>query len=58
MVPFLQVKHQREMTFVQKMKRIDWLGNTVLVCSVIAVLIALSFGGTTFSWSLCMCFYL
>ncbi|KAI2843099.1 hypothetical protein CBS11350_5378 [Aspergillus niger] len=36
---------------VQKLKRIDWLGNGLLIASVVAILIALSFGGTTYSWS-------
>ncbi|GFN17093.1 hypothetical protein AtubIFM56815_004911 [Aspergillus tubingensis] len=51
MLLFLQVKYQKNTTLVQKLKRIDWLGNGLLIASVVAILIALSFGGTTYSWS-------
>ncbi|KAL3247176.1 hypothetical protein ABHI18_012486 [Aspergillus niger] len=51
MILFLQVKSQNHTTFADKMKRIDWLGNTILVAAVVAVLIALSFGGTSYPWS-------
>ncbi|KAK1149548.1 hypothetical protein N8T08_005097 [Aspergillus melleus] len=51
MLLFLQVKYQKETTLAQKLKRIDWLGNTLLVAAVVAVLIALSFGGTIYAWS-------
>ena len=51
MLPFLQVKYNRTATLAQKLQRIDWLGNSLLVLSVVSTLIALSFGGTSFSWS-------
>ncbi|PWY96537.1 MFS general substrate transporter [Aspergillus sclerotioniger CBS 115572] len=51
MVLFLRVEYPKHTTFAEKLKRIDWLGNTVLVASVVAVLIALSFGGTSYNWS-------
>ncbi|KNG87362.1 macrolide phosphotransferase k [Aspergillus nomiae NRRL 13137] len=51
MVLFLQVESKKEATLAEKMKRIDWLGNTLLVASVLAILIALRFGGTSNAWS-------
>ncbi|KAF4629175.1 hypothetical protein G7Y89_g8972 [Cudoniella acicularis] len=51
MLVFLQVKYQKETTFKQKMARVDWLGNALLIASVVAVLIALTYGGTSHPWS-------
>lgn len=34
-------------------KRLDWGGNALLVASVIAILIALTWGGTRYSWGSC-----
>ncbi|KAL3489048.1 major facilitator superfamily domain-containing protein [Aspergillus germanicus] len=51
MLLFLQVHYQKQMTFLKKLQRIDWVGNIVLIVSVVAILIALSFGGTTQPWS-------
>lgn len=48
---FLHVKYDKQGTLAEKLKRIDWLGNLLLVASVVAVQIALSWGGTRFSWS-------
>ncbi|KAH8669583.1 major facilitator superfamily domain-containing protein [Tricladium varicosporioides] len=51
MLLFLQVEYKKETTFKHKMKRIDWVGNFLLSCSVIAILCALTYGGTTQPWS-------
>ncbi|KAL4981959.1 MFS general substrate transporter [Aspergillus falconensis] len=51
MLLFLQVHYQKQMTFLTKLQRIDWVGNILLIASVVAVLIALSFGGATQPWS-------
>jgi MFS family permease len=51
MLLFLQVHYQKQTTFLKKLQRIDWVGNTLLIASVVAILIALSFGGTTQPWS-------
>ncbi|KAH9214651.1 major facilitator superfamily domain-containing protein [Leptodontidium sp. 2 PMI_412] len=48
---FLQVQYTKESTLVQKMKRIDWLGNAILLPSLIAILIALTDAGTKAPWS-------
>ncbi|KAI0470523.1 multidrug resistance protein fnx1 [Xylariaceae sp. FL0804] len=48
---FLRVKSQKSMTFAQKFKRIDFLGNVVLVASTVAVLYALTYAGTVYPWS-------
>ncbi|KAA6407165.1 MAG: Major facilitator superfamily general substrate transporter [Lasallia pustulata] len=48
---FLQVKYNKEMTFRQKIKRIDYLGNVILIASTVAILYALTYGGTRYSWS-------
>jgi hypothetical protein len=48
---FLHVKTNTTMTFLQKIKRIDYIGNTILVSSTVSTLIALTYGGTRWSWS-------
>lgn len=39
------------MTFLQKMKRVDFGGNTLIIASTVSVLYALSYGGTRYAWS-------
>lgn len=51
MIPFLKIEYRKETSISTKLKRIDWIGNLVLVSSVVAVLIALSFAGTLYPWS-------
>lgn len=48
---FLQVQYTKHTTFLQKMKRIDWPGNAVLIPALIAILIALTDAGTKAPWS-------
>src|SRR3569833_3037657 len=48
---FLRVKHDNEMTLVQKLRRIDYIGNALIVASTIAILYALTYGGATYPWS-------
>lgn len=48
---FLQLTFSRQITFKQKLKQVDWIGNFLLICSVVAVLIALSWADTRYSWS-------
>ncbi|KAK4235118.1 major facilitator superfamily domain-containing protein [Achaetomium macrosporum] len=48
---FLQVHWNRETTFSQKMARIDFVGNAVLVAATVAVLYALAYAGILYSWS-------
>lgn len=47
---FLRVQHKREGSLWVRLKRIDWLGNAILMSSVVAVLIALTWGGTLYTW--------
>ena len=48
---FLQVNYDKETTFRQKVKRIDYVGNIILIASVVSMLLALSWGGTLYEWS-------
>ncbi|KAK8047156.1 hypothetical protein PG996_015220 [Apiospora saccharicola] len=48
---FLRVSHQRGPSALQRLRRIDYVGNLILVSSVTAVLIALSYGGAVYPWS-------
>ncbi|KAI0808885.1 major facilitator superfamily domain-containing protein [Xylaria sp. FL0064] len=47
---FLQVHYDDDAPLSQKLKRIDLLGNIVLVASVVSMLIGLAYAGTTYSW--------
>ncbi|KAI1209522.1 MFS general substrate transporter [Annulohypoxylon truncatum] len=48
---FLHVNYSDQSTFTQKIKRIDFLGNAVLVASTISVLYALAYAGANYSWA-------
>ncbi|KAI9771202.1 MAG: hypothetical protein M1839_002861 [Geoglossum umbratile] len=48
---YLRVAHRRELSFVQRVKRIDWIGNATLIVSTFSVLFALTYGGTSYPWS-------
>ncbi|KIW12726.1 hypothetical protein PV08_10004 [Exophiala spinifera] len=48
---FLQVKYDKKMTLFQKLKRIDYGGNILLIGSTVSVLYALTYGGTKYKWS-------
>ncbi|KAI9055073.1 hypothetical protein LZ554_000038 [Drepanopeziza brunnea f. sp. 'monogermtubi'] len=50
-IPFLNLKYKRVGTVWDRTKRVDWLGNFVLIGAVTAILLALAWGGTKFSWS-------
>ncbi|KAF8849212.1 MFS general substrate transporter [Acephala macrosclerotiorum] len=49
-VPFLKLKYSREGTVTDRLKRVDWIGNAVLVVAVASILFALSYGGTKYKW--------
>lgn len=51
LVPFLQVHYEKESTFSEKMKRIDWIGNLILIPSLVSILIALNDSDTKAPWS-------
>ena len=48
---FLQVTFAKRMTFIVSIKKIDWIGNGLLIASVVSVLITLSWADTRYSWS-------
>ncbi|RYP54946.1 hypothetical protein DL769_010254 [Monosporascus sp. CRB-8-3] len=47
---FLRVNYNKEMSFWQKLKRVDLIGNSILVGSTVSVLYALSYAGTRYLW--------
>lgn len=47
---FLRVTYNKEMSFWQKLKRIDIIGNCILVASTVSILYALSYAGTRYAW--------
>jgi hypothetical protein len=48
---FLKVKANDTTSFITRMKRVDWIGNTIFTLSIVSLLIALSWAGTKYSWS-------
>ncbi|KAH0548310.1 hypothetical protein GP486_007996 [Trichoglossum hirsutum] len=48
---FLRVNYRRDVTFEEKLLRIDIIGNAILVTSVISILIPLTYGGTIQPWN-------
>ncbi|KAF8860417.1 MFS general substrate transporter [Acephala macrosclerotiorum] len=51
LVVFLDVNYDKETHFMVRIKRIDWIGNTFFVISMVSILIALSWAGALYSWS-------
>ncbi|KAH6647482.1 DNA repair protein RAD50 [Truncatella angustata] len=47
---FLHVKYNKEMPFMQKLRRVDYIGNSILIISTIAILYALTYGGARNPW--------
>ncbi|RYP45621.1 hypothetical protein DL768_008058 [Monosporascus sp. mg162] len=50
-VLFLHVNYNRDHSIAARFRRIDYTGNGILLASVTAVLIALTYGGTRYPWS-------
>lgn len=48
---FLHVSYNKEMTIIQKIKRIDYIGNATIMASSVAILFALTYSGSRYSWS-------
>ncbi|AEO71942.1 uncharacterized protein THITE_2156931 [Thermothielavioides terrestris NRRL 8126] len=48
---FLRVQRNRSQTAMQKLLRIDYGGNAILVGSIVAILYTLTYGGTKYAWS-------
>jgi MFS family permease len=47
---FLRVNYNKEMSFWQKLQRVDLVGNSLLVASTVSILYALSYAGTRYLW--------
>ncbi|KAF3761690.1 MFS general substrate transporter [Cryphonectria parasitica EP155] len=50
-IPFLLTMKPRVETMGVKLRRIDWAGSLIFMASATSFLIAISWGGTQFSWS-------
>ncbi|KAJ5478331.1 hypothetical protein N7530_003840 [Penicillium desertorum] len=50
MLLFLHVNYDRQSTVTAKLKRVDFAGNAILITSVISILLALTWAGTTHPW--------
>lgn len=50
-VLFLRVNYDRQTAIAIKLKKVDYVGNGILIASIVAVLIALSWGGSKYAWS-------
>lgn len=48
---FLHVNSNKDMTFKQKVKRIDYIGNGIIIGSSVAILYALTYTGSRYAWS-------
>jgi MFS family permease len=48
---FPEANYGRESAVVEKLKRIDFVSNTIFVASVVAILMALTYSGTIYLWS-------
>lgn len=48
---FVRTSYNRSETHLQKLARIDYTGNVILIGSTVAILYATTYGGTTFPWS-------
>nr|A0A7L8UVD5.1 RecName: Full=MFS-type efflux transporter ffsH; AltName: Full=Cytochalasans biosynthesis cluster protein ffsH [Aspergillus flavipes]QOG08945.1 FfsH [Aspergillus flavipes] len=51
LVLFLQVKWKKELSTRDRLKRIDVVGNAILVGATFSILYALTYGGTRYPWS-------
>jgi hypothetical protein len=48
---FLKVNHRRDSTIMDRLKRIDVVGNTIVIGATVSMLIALTYAGTRYPWS-------
>jgi MFS family permease len=47
---FLKLKYKREPTWKAALLRVDWLGNAIFIPSILAILLGIVMGGTTYPW--------
>ncbi|KAI1388755.1 major facilitator superfamily domain-containing protein [Hypoxylon trugodes] len=48
---FLYVEYDQETSLIQKIKRIDFIGNGILMAGTVAILYSLTYAGTVYAWS-------
>ena len=48
---FLKLKCKREPTWKAALLRVDWLGNAIFIPSILAILLGIVMGGTTYPWN-------
>lgn len=48
---FINLKYNREQSVMQKLRRIDYGGNAILVASTVSILLALTWGGPEYPWT-------
>ncbi|KAI0446925.1 DNA repair protein RAD50 [Xylaria telfairii] len=51
LILFLQVKWKKELSTWERLKRLDVVGNAILIGSTFAILWALTYGGTRYTWN-------
>ena len=51
LLTFLHVRYEKESSLMKKFKRVDFMGNSIFTAATTAMLIALTNGGTIYSWS-------
>lgn len=51
LIPFLRLRYRREGNLIDRLKRVDFTGNTILVLAVVAILLSLTWAGTVHAWS-------
>lgn len=47
---FLRLNYERNQSWKQRLARIDVFGNAVFITAIVAVLLALTWGGTIYEW--------
>lgn len=51
LIAFLQTSYKGRMTLAQSVRRIDFVGNILIMASSVSILFALTYGGARYSWS-------
>ncbi|KAJ2970576.1 hypothetical protein NUW58_g9650 [Xylaria curta] len=51
LIAFLHVNYNRQLSVTNRLRRIDYTGNVIMLASVTSILIALTYGGTRYPWS-------
>ena len=51
LLAFLHVRYEKQSTFMGKFRRVDHTGNAIFISATTSILIALTNGGTRYSWS-------